>query len=110
MWKSSLLVFLGISLAAGAALAQAQDFDKVTIKTTKVAEGLYMLEGAGGNIGVSVGEDGVILIDDQYAPRPQTCPGTLHLETHVPLAVQAVMDEQVNLAELREQRWKTTAA
>jgi len=68
MWKSSLLVFLGISLAAGAAFAQGQDFDKVTIKTTKVAEGLYMLEGAGGNIGVSVGDDGVILVDDQYAP------------------------------------------
>lgn len=68
MWKSSLLVFLGISLAAGAAHAQGQDFDKVTIKTTKVAEGLYMLEGSGGNIGVSVGDDGVILIDDQYAP------------------------------------------
>jgi glyoxylase-like metal-dependent hydrolase (beta-lactamase superfamily II) len=49
------------------ALAQ-QDFSQVEIKTTKVAEGLYMLEGAGGNIGVSVGEDGVFLIDDQYAP------------------------------------------
>jgi glyoxylase-like metal-dependent hydrolase (beta-lactamase superfamily II) len=52
----------------GVAMAQGQDFDKVTIKTTKIAEGIYMLEGAGGNIGVSVGEDGVILIDDQYAP------------------------------------------
>jgi glyoxylase-like metal-dependent hydrolase (beta-lactamase superfamily II) len=40
----------------------------VEITTTKVAEGLYMLEGAGGNIGASVGEDGVFLIDDQYAP------------------------------------------
>lgn len=68
MKHGSLLVFLGIMLTAGLARAQEQDFSKVTIKTTKLAEGIYMLEGAGGNIGVSVGEDGVIVIDDQYAP------------------------------------------
>jgi cyclase len=68
MWKSTLLVFLGLAVAAGAAQAQQRDFDKVTIKTTKVADGVYMLEGAGGNIGVSVGEDGVVVIDDQFAP------------------------------------------
>jgi glyoxylase-like metal-dependent hydrolase (beta-lactamase superfamily II) len=45
-----------------------QDFSQVEITTTKVAEGLYILEGAGGNIGLSAGEDGVFLIDDQYAP------------------------------------------
>jgi len=55
-------------LAAGAASAQEQDFSKVTIKTTRVAEGVYMLQGAGGNIGVSVGDDGVVVIDDQFAP------------------------------------------
>ena len=42
--------------------------DTVTIRTVKVAEGLYMLIGAGGNLGVSVGEDGTVLIDDQFAP------------------------------------------
>lgn len=68
MKHSSLLAFLGIMLAAGVARGQQPDFSKVTIKTTKLAEGVYMLEGAGGNIGVSVGEDGVIVIDDQYAP------------------------------------------
>jgi cyclase len=68
MKHTSLLVFLGMMLAAGGARAQQQDFSKVTIKTTKVAEGVYMLEGAGGNIGVSVGDDGVIVIDDQFAP------------------------------------------
>jgi len=54
-------------LAAGVAAAQ-QDFSKVQIKVTKVAGTVYMLEGAGGNIGVSVGEDGVVLVDDQFAP------------------------------------------
>lgn len=68
MKHTSLLVFFGIMLAAGGARAQQRDFSKVTIKTTKIAEGVYMLEGAGGNIGVSVGEDGVIVIDDQFAP------------------------------------------
>jgi len=46
----------------------AQDFSKVEIKVTKVAGNVYMLEGAGGNIGVSVGSDGILIVDDQYAP------------------------------------------
>ena len=48
--------------------AQSQDFSKVQIKVTKVAGTVYMLEGAGGNIGASVGEDGIVVVDDQYAP------------------------------------------
>lgn len=60
-------VVLLLPLIGGLAQAQ-QDFDKVEIKTIDVAPGVYMLTGSGGNIGVSVGEDGVVLIDDQYAP------------------------------------------
>ena len=56
-----------IAGAAGPASAQ-QDFSEVEITTTRVADGISMLEGAGGNIGVSAGVDGVFLIDDQYAP------------------------------------------
>ncbi len=48
--------------------SNAQRFKDVIIKTTKLADHVYMLEGAGGNIGVSVGEDGVFVIDDQFAP------------------------------------------
>jgi cyclase len=51
-----------------AAPAFAQDFSKVEIKTIKVAGNIYMLQGAGGNIGVSVGPDGILIVDDQYAP------------------------------------------
>ena len=51
-----------------ASAAFAQDFSKVQIKVTKVAGTVYMLEGAGGNIGVSVGEDGIVVVDDQFAP------------------------------------------
>jgi glyoxylase-like metal-dependent hydrolase (beta-lactamase superfamily II) len=63
-----MLVAASIALCAGAALAQQQDFSKVEIKTTKVAGNVYMLEGAGGNIGVSAGPDGLLIVDDQFAP------------------------------------------
>jgi cyclase len=59
-------VFL-LSLAL-AALAQDKDFSKVEMKVSKVGGNVYMLEGAGGNIGASVGEDGIVVVDDQYAP------------------------------------------
>ena len=54
--------------ALGALAASAQDFSTVEVKATKVAGSVYMLTGAGGNIGVSVGSDGIVVIDDQYAP------------------------------------------
>jgi glyoxylase-like metal-dependent hydrolase (beta-lactamase superfamily II) len=47
---------------------QQPDWSKVQIKSTKVAGNVYMLEGAGGNIGVSVGQDGILIVDDQFAP------------------------------------------
>ncbi|MDQ3667033.1 MAG: MBL fold metallo-hydrolase [Acidobacteriota bacterium] len=56
-----------IFLCTSDAYAQ-QDFSKVEIKTQKVAGNVYMLEGRGGNIGVSVGSDGILIVDDQYAP------------------------------------------
>ncbi|MCB0279401.1 MAG: MBL fold metallo-hydrolase [Calditrichaeota bacterium] len=43
-------------------------FDQVEIKIHPVNESVYYLEGAGGNIGLSVGDDGVFMIDDQFAP------------------------------------------
>jgi glyoxylase-like metal-dependent hydrolase (beta-lactamase superfamily II) len=63
---SALVVFL-ISLAALTSRAQ-QDFSKVEIKATKVAGHVYMLEGSGGNIGVSAGDDGIVIVYDQFAP------------------------------------------
>ncbi len=43
-------------------------FDNVQIKTVKVSDNVYMLVGSGGNIGLSIGEDGAFMIDDQFAP------------------------------------------
>ena len=57
-----------LGLVAGVAAAQQQDFSKVEIKVTKVSGSVYMLVGAGGNIGVSVGDDGIVVVDDQFAP------------------------------------------
>jgi cyclase len=54
-------------LLAAPALAQ-QDLSKVEIQTEKLADTVYMMTGAGGNLGVSAGEDGVFLIDSQFAP------------------------------------------
>jgi cyclase len=50
------------------AVAQDQDFSKVEMKVTKVSGNVYMLQGAGGNIGASVGEDGIVIVDDEFAP------------------------------------------
>jgi cyclase len=59
---------LALLTLANAALAQQEDFSKVQIKVTKVSGNIYMLEGSGGNIAASVGEDGIVIVDDQYAP------------------------------------------
>ena len=48
--------------------APAQDFSKIEIKAEKLNDTTWMLVGAGGNMGLSVGEDAVFLVDDQYAP------------------------------------------
>jgi cyclase len=61
------LGFIAIILFVVPALAQ-QDFSKVEIKATKVSGNVYMLEGSGGNIGVSVGADGILIVDDEFAP------------------------------------------
>lgn len=60
---------LSLSLALLACNANAQrDFSKVEIKTERLSPTTYVLIGAGGNIGLSVGEDAVFVIDDQFAP------------------------------------------
>jgi len=61
------LLLTVVLLFAVSAHAQT-DFSKVEIKVTKVAGNVYMLEGSGGNIGVSVGDDGLLIVDDQFAP------------------------------------------
>ena len=70
--QSRLALFLvpAALFAVGSAFAQGQqqDFSKVEIKTHQVAGNFYYLEGQGGNVGVLIGDDGVLMIDDQFAP------------------------------------------
>jgi glyoxylase-like metal-dependent hydrolase (beta-lactamase superfamily II) len=62
-------VLVSFVLFLFAVSVQAQtDWSKVEVKAEKVSGNVYMLQGAGGNIGVSVGDDGILIVDDQYAP------------------------------------------
>lgn len=70
-----LMAMLAVQLSA--TRAAAQNWDEVEILVEDAAPGVYMLIGRGGNIGVSAGEDGIFLIDDQYAPLTDTIVATL---------------------------------
>lgn len=59
---------LVLAALVGTAGAQQVDWDKIEIKVEKVAGSVYMLTGRGGNIGVSVGEDGIVVVDTQFSP------------------------------------------
>ncbi len=64
----SSLASAALAFACAPVAAQSDDFSKVEIKTEVLASGVAVLFGAGGNIGVSYGPDGTVLIDDQFAP------------------------------------------
>lgn len=61
-------LILSLAPIAFAAPLRAQDAQSVKIEAIQIADGVYMLKGSGGNIGVSIGDDGVFMIDDQFAP------------------------------------------
>ena len=83
--KTVMRNFIIVVLLFVSCSATAQNFDSVEIKTTKVAGPVYMLEGSGGNIGVLIGNDGVILIDDQFAP----------LSEKIKKAIAAISDKPI---------------
>jgi glyoxylase-like metal-dependent hydrolase (beta-lactamase superfamily II) len=62
------LTLLFSGLFALAPFAAAQDLDAVTITATPVAGNVQLLQGQGGNIAVSIGDDGVLMVDDQFGP------------------------------------------
>ena len=66
-------VALGPVLPAAAQI----DFSKVEITTEKLADGIYMLTGGGGNIGVAVGSDAVFVSDGQYPPLTPKIQGSI---------------------------------
>ncbi len=68
MTPPRLAAALAAALALAGPAAAQQDFSKVEVKAEKLADTVWMLTGAGGNLGLSAGEDAVFLVDDQYAP------------------------------------------
>lgn len=79
-------LMLSVLLVACPAAAQMErDWDAVTIEPVAIRDGLHMLVGEGGNIGLSVGEDGTFLVDDQYAP----------LTDKIVAAIESITDDPV---------------
>src|ERR1700733_7110528 len=68
MNKIKLAALAGAVAFTSAAYAQQPDFSKVEVKTTDLGNKTYLLEGAGGNVTVAVGTDGIIMVDSQFAP------------------------------------------
>ena len=64
--KRTTLALLGLLVCP--TLGSAQNFDNIQITTIPVTENIYVLQGSGGNIGVSIGDDGAFIVDDQFAP------------------------------------------
>jgi glyoxylase-like metal-dependent hydrolase (beta-lactamase superfamily II) len=59
------VVILGLLAMPGA--GRAQDWDKIQVRILPISGSVHMLTGAGGNIGISVGQDGVLLVDSEFA-------------------------------------------
>src|SRR5499433_1421298 len=66
--RSAMAIPLAALFISAASSQQEPDWSKVQIKVTRVSGNLYMLEGQGGNIAASVGEDGIVIVDDEFAP------------------------------------------
>lgn len=62
------VIFLSCGIFFASSGQAQRDFSDVEIVPHHVAGTFYYLEGAGGNIGLSIGDDGVVMIDDQFAP------------------------------------------
>jgi cyclase len=85
MQKAVPVLFVLLLLGIAPVHAQQADFSKVEIKVQKVSGTVYMLEGLGGNIGASVGEDGIVIVDDEFLP----------LADKIETALKAITDKPV---------------
>ena len=110
--RRTVLFFVLFALASPG-LASSQNFDAVEIQTQQVSSGVYMLLGQGGNIGVFIGEDGVFVIDDQFAPLTDKILAAIGAITSEPVrfvfnsmrdAVAALMEEGHSLERIQDFR------
>jgi glyoxylase-like metal-dependent hydrolase (beta-lactamase superfamily II) len=79
------LIIAATTMAVAGPAAAQRDFSAVEIQTVRVSDGIHVLVGAGGNIGLSTGTDGAFLVDDQYAP----------LTTKIRAAIGEITDAEV---------------
>lgn len=79
------VVMLALTLAVSASAQAQQDFSKVEIKVTEVAQNLYTLEGQGGTMGALIGPDGVFLVDSQFAPLTEKLAAAVKRVTTMPI-------------------------
>jgi len=79
------LALVAAAFVAASAFAQQQDFSKVEMKVVHVEGTVYMLQGAGGNIGVSAGDDGIVVVDDEFAPLAPKIKAALKAITDKPI-------------------------
>ena len=78
---------LVVAASAGAAYAQGDDFASVEVTAHQVTGNIYYLAGRGGNIGVATGDDGIVMIDTQFAP----------LTDKIMAAIRSISDADVEL-------------
>lgn len=80
------IIALGLLFCGVVSDLRAQrNFDNINIEVVPVADGVYMLRGAGGNIGVSIGDDGLFMVDDQFAPLSDRIQATIATITDMPV-------------------------
>lgn len=78
-------VLIAVILTFAPFILAAQNFDNVKVTAEKAADNIYMLKGAGGNIGVLSGEDGVLMVDSQYAPLSEKIQKSIDAITDKPV-------------------------
>jgi cyclase len=84
-FQISLVVLAALAILAVSANAQAPDFSKVQIKTNKISNNFYTLDGQGGTIGLLVGPDGVFMVDAQFAPLHDKIMAAIRQITNAPV-------------------------
>lgn len=84
--KTTLFAYAFAALATAVYAQPPQpDFSKVEIKTTKISNNFYTLDGQGGTIGVLVGPDGIFMVDSQFAPLSQKIAAAIHQISDKPI-------------------------
>jgi len=86
VFRTAAIATFALFAATGTNFAQQQqDFSKIEVKTTDLGHNVYMLQGAGGNVTVAVGTDGVIMVDSQFAPMHEKLKAAIAKLTNLPV-------------------------